>query len=341
MTGETRVSLFFLIVLIAMWTALASVGIWPTNFLSYLFNASLYVAAWFLCTAGLALRGLYRHRPEQPVRYLRDVEFGPAYRQRVRESLPLLLAAVIFMPGFSAMKSAIPLFTDYDWDQRFIDLDILIHGEDPWRLLQPLLGHPLVTAAIAGVYQLWLLLVYAGTIYFALYVGDRRLRVRYFAACFGIWTVNGVMLAILLASVGPCFLEPMVGNAHYAEQMAYLAKANEIYPVLSVDVQQQIIAWYASGSHGLGVGISAMPSMHVALAFLFFLAIRQVSRTLGIVFFLFCATILIGSVHLGYHYAVDGYVSILVTSVIWVICGKLFQPAPRSRDVADGLVAAA
>ncbi|WP_422062061.1 phosphatase PAP2 family protein [Sphingopyxis sp.] len=186
-----------------------------------------------------------------------------------------------------------------------------------------------------------MVLVYAGSIYFAFYVGDRQLRIRYFAASFAIWTLNGVVLAILLASVGPCFLEPMVGNAHYAEQMAYLGKANQIYPVLSVDVQQQIIAWYASGSHDLGRGISAMPSMHVALAFLFFLAIRQVSRTLGIVFFLFFATILIGSVHLGYHYAVDGYVSILVTSVVWVICGKLFPPAPRSRDVANSLVAAA
>lgn len=234
---------------------------------------------------------------------------------------------MIFMPGFSAMKSAIPLFNDYDWDQSFIDLDIALHGRDPWRILQPMLGHPLVTSAISVAYHLWILLIYAGTIYFALYVKDRQLRVRYFAAFFGIWTINGVILATLMASVGPCFLEPLIGNAHYAEQMAYLAKANETYPVMVIDVQQQLIAWHASGSHGLGRGISAMPSMHVALAFLFFLAIRQVNHTLGVLFFIFFVTILIGSVHLAYHYAVDGYVAILITAIVWSVCGALFRPA--------------
>lgn len=336
MTGEMRVSLFFLFVLILIWTALASVGVEPIRPPSYLSNLILYLTAWFFLATAQTLWGLYRHRPDRPLRFLRDITFGPAYRRKIRESLPFLIGAVIFMPGFSAMKSAIPLFNDYNWDQSFIDLDIALHGQDPWRLLQPVLGHPLVTSAISVAYHLWILLIYVGTIYFAFYVKDRQLRVRYFAAFFGIWTVNGVVLATLLASAGPCFLEPLKGNPHFAEQMAYLARANQIYPVMVIDVQQQLIAWYANASHGLGRGISAMPSMHVALAFLFFLAIRRVNRALGILFFIFFVTILIGSVHLAYHYAVDGYVAILTTAIIWAVCGRLFQPAPLP-NTADSL----
>ena len=36
-----------------------------------------------------------------------------------------------------------------------------------------------------------------------------------------------------------------------------------------------------------------------------------------------CVVILIGSVHLAYHYAVDGYFSILGTMAIWMVSGVL------------------
>lgn len=45
MTGEMRVSLFFLFVLILIWTTLASVGVEPVGLLSYLSNLVLYLAA--------------------------------------------------------------------------------------------------------------------------------------------------------------------------------------------------------------------------------------------------------------------------------------------------------
>jgi hypothetical protein len=63
--------------------------------------------------------------------------------------------------------------------------------------------------------------------------------------------------------------------------------------------------------------------MHVSLAFLFFLAMRKVSRFAGLFFGLFTVIILIGSVHLAYHYAVDGYVSIVTTWLIWLASGPL------------------
>lgn len=135
----------------------------------------------------------------------------------------------------------------------------------------------------------------------------------------------------MLSSVGPCFVEPLLGNRHYAEQMAYLHQANETFPVMVLAVQQQLLDWQAQDMHGLGRGISAMPSMHVSLAFLFFLAIRQVSRRAGHFFFAFLIVIMVGSVHLGYHYAVDGYVSIITTAIIWWVCGRLVRAKSNER----------
>ncbi|AZI35430.1 hypothetical protein NT2_09_00850 [Caenibius tardaugens NBRC 16725] len=37
---------------------------------------------------------------------------------------------------------------------------------------------------------------------------------------------------------------------------------------------------------------------------------------------LFFAIILIGSVHLAYHYAVDGYAAIIATAIIWIVAGR-------------------
>jgi membrane-associated phospholipid phosphatase len=103
--------------------------------------------------------------------------------------------------------------------------------------------------------------------------------------------------------------------------MLYLQTANQDYPLMVLDVQKTLLDWQQSGGSQLGRGISAMPSMHVSLAFLFFLMMRHVSPLAGRLFGVYFVIILIGSVHLGYHYAVDGYVSIIITGLIWKATG--------------------
>jgi hypothetical protein len=41
---------------------------------------------------------------------------------------------------------------------------------------------------------------------------------------------------------------------------------------------------------------------------------------------------MIGSVHLGYHYAVDGYVSVAVTSFVWISAGALARRMHSGRE---------
>src|SRR5690606_34613201 len=131
-----------------------------------------------------------------------------------------------------------------------------------------------------------------GGIWFCFFVEDRDVRTRYLIAYLSCWTLLGVVMATALASVGPCFLAPMLGDTRFVEQMEYLRQADTHFPIMVLEVQDQLIAWHQSGNEGLGRGISAMPSMHVSLAFLFFLAMRRVSKRAGYFFGVFFVAIL-------------------------------------------------
>lgn len=286
-------------------------------------NFAFYVKVIFLVIVAELVARLAVVRPASPVVFAMQHWKNPRFLANLATAMPVLLALSFFMTMFSALKSAIPLINDFGWDQTWIELDRTIHGDDAWRVLQPLLGHPLITAGLSAAYHFWFLLIYIGPVYFALFHRDRTMRARFFLGYFLTWIVCGTVLAITFASVGPCFLEPLLGDPRFSEQMAYLHAVNEQYPLLVIEIQQQILFWYHHGDHGLGRGITAMPSMHVSLAFLYFLVMRQIDRRLGWIFGAFCALIFLGSVHLAYHYAVDGYLAIAVTALIWAATGPM------------------
>jgi hypothetical protein len=75
--------------------------------------------------------------------------------------------------------------------------------------------------------------------------------------------------------------------------------------------------------------------MHVSMATLFALSISKVSRVAGIGAWLCMATILVASVHLAYHYAVDGYVAIAATVAIWALARPLARMVVRGRGSAS------
>jgi len=231
------------------------------------------------------------------------------------------------------MKSMIPLFNQFEWDPVFIAWDrALFLGHDAWEVLQPIFGYPFVTAAMAGLYHAWLLLVYVGTLFFVFHPAAAMVVRQYFLGFILIWTVIGGAMATALASVGPCFMDPIFGDPTFNAQMAYLRAANEQMPVLTLHVQDLLLAWHLEGNRDLGSGITAMPSMHVAMAFLFWLGIRRVSRIAGWVFFGFFVAIWLGSVHLAYHYAVDGLVSVIATAIIWQASGMILRAWDRGAD---------
>ncbi len=260
---------------------------------------------------------LYRNRPTSPAAFIWSRYSDPVMLELFVARLPLLLLYIAFLPLFALLKPLIPLLNPYDWDPVLIQWDRAIFGTDPWRLLQPIVGFPIVTAALAVIYHAWFGLIYPGALIFLYVRRTEGIRRQYLLAFMLTWFVGGFLLASGMASVGPCFLEAVTGDPRFSEQMAYLNAADEQIPVVVLHVQEILLKTYLANGPGSGAGITAMPSMHVAIAFLFWLAIRRVSRNAGHWFFALFVTIWIASVHLAYHYAVDGLVSVILVTVLW------------------------
>ena len=97
--------------------------------------------------------------------------------------------------------------------------------------------------------------------------------------------------------------------------MSALQGLNEVGRLPALEVQEAL--WQAYLANGGNAAISAMPSMHVATSVLMaFYAFRH-SKALGWLMSIFAFLIMVGSVHLGWHYAVDGYLGALIAWACW------------------------
>jgi len=140
-------------------------------------------------------------------------------------------------------------------------------------------------------------------------VRDRRLQMRFFGAYFALWIVGG-LCAVLAPSLGPVYTHP--------EWYADLAKPT------ATRLQAQLWTHYQEAlahpeDYGARVyeGIAAFPSLHVAVVALFAFFLYRVDRRLGWAMFAYTIVVQVGSVLLGWHYAVDGYFGILLAYLLF------------------------
>lgn len=240
-------------------------------------------------------------------------------------SFLLIFASLpIFMTVFVAFKASIPAVQPFVWDVRFTEWDRLLHfGLLPWQILQPLLGRPAITKAIDFGYYLWFPALWMTVIWQAWH-GDRDSNTRSqflvsFAAC---WILLGVVAATLFSSAGPVYFAAVTGVTDpYAPLIDYLQAVNAQDSLRAVWAQDLLWQTYTVPGATRIEGISAMPSLHVSMVVLLTLVGFRTRRWLGWVYAAFAGLILVGSVHLAWHYAIDAYAAAAGTLVIWWVSG--------------------
>lgn len=287
----------------------------------------IMVANVLLWRLGVAV---FKVKPKKPIQWMiADLRSILSNRTHVSDAVTGFFCMLVLIITFTYLKEAIPLLNPYSWDSLFAQMDRSMHGGyDVWVLLHPILGSPYVTTAISWAYHGWFMLIYMAVCLACL---DRRdpSRSAMFLVAFALcWTIGGNLLATVFASVGPVYYEVFGFGDTFVQQMDLLHQSHEISPIGALKWHQVLLDGYFNG--GSVRGISAMPSMHVATSVLLALYGFTYSRWAGWALTAFTVVIVFGSVHLAWHYAVDGYASIILALAVWWLAKKLtarFGPA--------------
>ena len=264
------------------------------------------VAVVYLATTSLAT--VWIHRPSLPITFLLP-RLMSVHRipQRALMALPVLVMLPLFFSAYTSVKSAIGVINPYSWDRAFMRLDAVLHGGvAPWILLQSV-GYQPLTFALAFFYNLWFVVMSAILVIAVFSIDRPKLRSQYLVSFVLAWAILGTIGAILFASMGPCFYDlayPGQDNP-FEPLMAYLKDVNRTYPVWALTAQDMLREDYLANRLGFGAGISAFPSMHIGVVVLNAILGWHLSRIAGWFLTIFGVLIMMGSVHLGWHYAID------------------------------------
>ncbi|HVV65285.1 MAG TPA: phosphatase PAP2 family protein [Rhizomicrobium sp.] len=254
-------------------------------------------------------------------RWLRD---GLLEGERPGHIFHGLLLLTPLMVSFSAIKDDIPLIAPFSWDQTFAHWDMMLGlGRAPWTYLQPWLGYPPITAAINFCYDAWFFVMFGALTAQAFSARPGELRMQFLLAFTLSWFIAGNMLALAFSSAGPCYFGLLhLPHDPYAAQMAYLRATAAHWPVWSVNVQDALWRYYIGQQTSVG-GISAMPSMHVAVATIIAMLGWRLNRAAGWALSLFALVIVVGAIHLAWHYFVDTIAGASLGFVFWAVAGRI------------------
>jgi hypothetical protein len=236
---------------------------------------------------------------------------------------PILLVPLL-MGAFGTLKQLIPLYNPFSWDDTFANVgSYMFFGTTPWRVTHFLFGSPVVTLALDRLYAAWVPILFLITPTVAI-AAPPLLRARFFLSFSLGFILIGVIGAYYFSSAGPCFAAHLhtASAARYDELMQRLHAINDSgYRLSAVYFQDHLWRAYQNGEYGFGNGISAMPSMHNAVALLYALSVGGLGWRVRTAAGTFAVLIFIGSVHLGWHYTSDGVVAWAAMFGIWRLTG--------------------
>ncbi len=275
-------------------------------------------AALMACGYGFVRCALTGQSPTQSLRrYLVE------QRRHVLLTSAIVLLAGLNMVSFMWVKTLLNYQVDFWADPYLAALDhTLFLGHEPWALL-----HALDFKGAGLIYHpMWfILLIFALLMAAAAQPGRERSAV--LLSYFVLWTVIGPLVHTLLPAAGPIFFERM----GYGARFAAVSSSAEVK-----QVGDYLWDIYATKRFGAGSGISAMPSMHVAMSSWTVIAFRRFAPRFAFVAIGGWVVIVALSIALGWHYACDGIAGSLVAvatyrAIRWALrvsTGASDQPAP-------------
>lgn len=238
----------------------------------------------------------------------------------------------LFLGAFTTTKTGIPFLVGFRWDQFWTDMDHAIFGIDPWRATHALFGIEAIKAFNFFYTFIWGMALAFSKSFIAIYA-NRRYVAQFFTAMLLTWLVGGFIGAYSLSSAGPVFVH--LTDPALAPRFAELRHIlDQTLPAQSgVRLTQSYLAQAIDSKIAVrGGGISAMPSMHVAAATIFVLAAKEKKWRYASV--LFWLATFVGSVHFGYHYALDGVVGAIFAAFCWLLTSEFVSILSGDKPVS-------
>ena len=284
-------------------------------FTAYLVTG-IVVAAMTICC--LALANILRGGDDLPIKGV----IG-----RYAETAAGIVLVGLQMAVLGWLKIMLPIAQPFWADPLLADLDALVFGADPWRLTHSVLGW--ATALIDQVYVTWAPVKFAALLAL-LCAPSSDLKGRCLLSYFAI-VATGAIGQYLLSSAGPVFYSHLELGPRFAELPI---------PALTETALNFLWADYLRSGGNIASGISAFPSLHVAIALWAALVVRSYFPRLQTIGWIWFAFILIGSVHLGWHYVSDSLVASVAALLIWRLVPSVLSSG-RLRRLAEATPGAA
>jgi hypothetical protein len=246
-----------------------------------------------------------------------------------------LLTVTILLCTFNIYKQVELPLAGFRAEPYLANADQLLFGTDAWRITHWLFASPWATEVLDLAYHAWFLPMTLGVVLCSFARPGSRLALRYLISYLLLWVILGTLVAYLVPASGPCFYQYFQPDgARFSQLTGLLAQQDQflrhhgLHGLRAVEYQQLLLHDFRSSNLALGAGISAMPSLHNAMAVLFACAACHADRRMGWLFSAYAVLIWIGSIHLGWHYGIDGIVAAVLTIAIWKLTGLFHYVRP-------------
>lgn len=236
---------------------------------------------------------------------------------RIRFAISIFVVHAVLFLFFFAFKTSMPALSSFWADPLMADIDHFLHRGDPYRITAVVLQ-----AVPANVFKLiysdaWFLPTFYLPIWIALLdPNEDRVRRVIMLHTF-VWIAIGSILAFAFLSAGPVFYDRLLDSTRFVGLTEHLATSGIQASAVGF-TQNDLWSKYIAGLNTAGSGISAFPSVHVGMATVVAVYLYELSRRFAALSIAFVVVYQALSVHLGWHYAVDGYVSIILVVLMWM-----------------------